>query len=545
MKKIKFELLFIILFVISRLPSLGHDNFTTDTWKWKSRSYDFGSGVFQMDFQKTLQKYHPGVTLMWLGVGGIKVYNFSYNLQYKTDPPDNNISTVFQLDFVQKLFVVIAVGISLAFVLYPLRVIFGIAFACLAGLLMAFEPYFVALTRVFHLEGLLSVFMLGSVVWLYWFLQYGGRRKLIISAVFAGLSILTKTTALFLVPFALMMLTAKNITDAGLVQKVLSSVSGKLGFALLLKNILSNFILWLLIASLVIFSLWPALWVDAAGVYKAIYKGIAVVGIEQEHIQYYFGRLVEDPGPTFYPVVFAFRSSVLLMFGLAGLLLVSRKFTTDRKQFILYLLCYSLLYLLALSLPTKKLDRYIVPSIVSLSVISAFFYLWFWEKIKINSIVKFFIMTLAVLTQIVYLHPDYLSYYNPLLGGLKKGVAVLEPKWLIGEREIVDYFRNVQATGGYEKSFDSSIEGLIKTKKINNVMVVAFQEKYYTQIWPFFREIGAWAVIEDLSVQSQHAQYFVYPVWEDTGKQETGFSLEYETGIYVRGTEVYRVYRKV
>lgn len=545
MKKIIFELIFILLFVISRLPSLGHDNFTTDTWKWKSRSYDFGSGIFQLDFQKTLQKYHPGVTLMWLGTAGIKVYNLSYELQYKTGPPDNNISTVFQLDLVQKLFVVLAIAVGLAFVLYPLRILFGTALAALAGLLVAFEPYFLAFSRVFHLEGLLSVFMLGSVVWLYWYMQVGGRKKLIISAVFAGLSILTKTTALFLVPFALMMLTAKNITDAGLVQKVIGSVSGKLRFALMLKNISLNFIMWLVTASIIIFSLWPALWVDAAGVYKAIYKGIAVVGIESEHIQYYFGKLVDDPGPTFYPVVFAFKSSILLILGLAGLLMVSRKFVDDRKQFILYLLCYSLLYALALSLPTKKLDRYIVPSIVSLSVMSAFFYLWIWEKLKFNSIVKFFVLTLAVLAQIIYLHPDYLSYYNPLLGGLKKGINVLEPKWLIGEREIVDYFRNVQTTGNYERSFDSSIEGLIKSHKIKNVMVVAFQEKYYTQIWPFFREMGAWAVIEDLSFQSQYAQYFVYPVWEDISKQETRFSLEYETSIYIRGTEAYRIYRKV
>jgi len=127
------------------------------------------------------------------------------------------------------------------------------------------------------------------------------------------------------------------------------------------------------------------------------------------------------------------------------------------------------------------------------------------------------------------------------LGGLKKGIGVLEPKWLIGEGEIVDYFKNVQVEGSYQKSFDSSIEGLIKSHKIKNVLVVAFQEKYYTQIWPFLREIGAWAVIEDLSVQSQYAQYFVYPVWEDVSKQDTRFSLEYETSIYIRGTEVYRV----
>jgi hypothetical protein len=185
-----------------------------------------------------------------------------------------------------------------------------------------------------------------------------------------------------------------------------------------------------------------------------------------------------------------------------------------------------------------------MPSLVSLSVVSAFFYLWFWEKVKINGFIKLIIPVCLLLSQAVYLHPDYLSYYNPLLGGLRRGINVLEPKWLIGEREIITYFKNIQVSGGYTKSYDSSIEGLIKDKTVRNVLVVALQEKYYTQVWPFFREMGAWAVIEDLSGQSQYAQYFIYPVWDDLSMNETRFSLKYLNSIYVKGVEVYRVYQK-
>lgn len=545
MKKLKYEILIILFFVLSRLPSMGHDNFTTDTWKWKSRSYDFGSGIFGLDFEKTLQKYHPGVTLMWIGTAGIKVYNASYSLINKVDPPDNSVTTIFGLDFVQKFFLALIIGVGLAFIFYPLKIIFDTKTGLLAVFLISFEPYFISLTRVFHLEGLLSVFMLVSVVWLYWYITNGGIRKLIASAFFAGLAILTKTTALFLLPFTLLMLTAGSFTNPGIVGDVVGAFSKNIKSMLILKNISSKFILWLVTTSVVIFTLWPALWVDAAGVYKAIYKGIAVVGIEREHIQYYFGNLVEDPGSTFYPVVLLFKSSPWFLFGLICLIFIINKLNDEKKKFILFLFCYSILYLIMLTLPTKKLDRYIMPSMVSLVVISSFFYVWLWDRVRIKSIFKMIVFSLPILILTVLMHPDYLTYYNPVTGGLKNGIKVLEPKWLIGENEILKYFEKVQKDENYKKSSDTSIEGLIQEKEIDRVLVVALQEKYYTQIWPFFREIGAWAVIEDISAQSKYAQFFVYPVWDDTSVQETRFTLEYEDSIFIRGVEVYKIYRRV
>src|SRR3989344_6248672 len=79
-KKYKFGLLIIFLFVLSRWPDLGHDMFNTDVWKWKARTFDFGTGVFTLDLDKTVQKYHPGVTLMWTGTIAVKFFNFYKDL---------------------------------------------------------------------------------------------------------------------------------------------------------------------------------------------------------------------------------------------------------------------------------------------------------------------------------------------------------------------------------------------------------------------------------------------------------------------------------
>ncbi len=188
-------ILLIISLVLLRLPALGHDNFNTDAWKWKTRIYDFGTGVFTLDFEKTSQKYHPGVTLMWVGAGAVKVFNLYNEVVLGSAPQDNDISTIFLLDFFQKLFIVVAIAISLAIGLYPLKKMFGSKYFAFAYLLVMLEPFFVALTRVVHLEGLLTTFMLSSAVWFYywWSSDRVSKPAFATSAIFASLAVLTKT----------------------------------------------------------------------------------------------------------------------------------------------------------------------------------------------------------------------------------------------------------------------------------------------------------------------------------------------------------------
>ena len=83
-----------------------------------------------------------------------------------------------------------------------------------------------------------------------------------------------------------------------------------------------------------------------------------------------------------------------------------------------------------------------------------------------------------------------------------------------------------------------------KDDALDSKMIVAFDEKYYTQIWPFIRETGGWAVIQDITGQAKYAHYFVYPVWNDSGPSETRFKVEYMGSIKIRGVSVYNVYRQ-
>lgn len=521
-KKVKLELLFILFFVLTRIPDLGNDMFNTDVWKWKARSYDFGTGVFTWNLEKTIQKYHPGVTLMWLGTAAIKVYNL-YSEYY---PAKDVTEMTFQLHFVQKIFVVIAISISLAFSFYVLRKIFGARKAVIAMVLLSLEPFNIALTRVFHLEGLMSGFMLASYLWVFFYtLDHSKKERLAVSAVFAGLAVLTKTSALFMLPYVGLILLVETVS----VKKSL-------------KWFLSRMGTWVLLFAMTFILFWPAMWVFPGKALAAVYRGISDIGIEREHIQFYFGKLVEDPGPSYYFVVIALRSSVLLVVGIIGLAFFGKKvFPMERRRFFIYSFLFVVFYFVQLTIPAKKLDRYILPDILVLSLLTSFFWIWVFEKIKGTGLVKFAPLVIAAVIPSLYLHPDYFSYYNPIFGGLKKGIEVIEPKWMIGTREVVRYFDE----RGFKRTFgDISFEELASTYQINNALTVGFQEKYYTQIFPFFRRIGGYAVIEDLTPFAVKTRFFVYPVWDDISSHETRFSLEYVGTIDVRGVEVYRVYER-
>ena len=94
---------------------------------------------------------------------------------------------------------------------------------------------------------------------------------------------------------------------------------------------------------------------------------------------------------------------------------------------------------------------------------------------------------------------------------------------MIGHHEISSYFSREM-----EGAFSGSI--------------VAFPEKYYTQIYPFMQEIEITPVIEARTPDALRADYFVYPVWEDTSFMEDRVSISLVDSIYLRGVEVYRVY---
>lgn len=319
-------------------------------------------------------------------------------------------------------------------------------------------------------------------------------------------------------------------------------------FFLYTKNIkysLKQYSIWLGLVLLLILVLWPALWVNPILVFQTLYRGIFDTGIEEGHIQLYFGKLVDNPGITFYLVVLLLRSSIYVIAGLFGYLLYAKKYIDKkRKTFILYSFFFALSYFIEMSIPSKKLDRYILPSLISLILISSVFFEYMLVRFK-----KIILLVLFIFPAIVtyfYLDFDYFSYYSPLTGGLKNGIYIIEPKWSIGQKQIQAYFINILSTGEYTTfAKNESLDSLINKSILNTKLVVGFPEKYYTQMYPFIKEIGGEATIKDITAQAKYTAYFVYPVWEDDSYKEDRFKIIYAGSIYERGIKLYNVYKRV
>jgi hypothetical protein len=293
-----------------------------------------------------------------------------------------------------------------------------------------------------------------------------------------------------------------------------------------LKSSLKPFCIWVLLSILGFFIFWPAMWTYPLKALSTVYRGIFTIGMERGHEQIYFGQLTEDPGIFYYLVVFVLRSTPVLLAGLVGTLFSLNVADKKEKKFILYSLLFALFYAIQITIPSKKLDRYILPSLMSLGLIASFSYAFFVKEIGKNF--GSFIFGLIVgfnLFTLWHLDLDYFSYYNPLAGGLERGIHVLEPKWIIGHHEVIKFLELAPFEGGEA--------------------TVAFPEKYFTQIRPFVEELEIRPVIKNLTGHAKDAHYFFYPVWFDDSDEEDRFVLEYVGELDLRGVPVWNVYRKI
>jgi hypothetical protein len=513
------SIVLVLFYILIRIPYLGFSNFNTDSFKWKTRIYDFGSGVFTLNLEQTVQKYHPGITLLWVGTFSVKVYNFIHENIFQIPLNSNDIDLVFSLNFYQILFLVIFQALLIFIIFYFLSQIFDPIKSFLILLLLSTEPFFLGITTTLHLDGLLNLFLLIFLVTLYLFLVKSDKFYLYMCAIFFGLALLTKTTALLFLP----------VVFFGFLLK----------YFFLNKKFYIQFIKSLFLFSittfLIYFIVWPGMWFDPIGTLNYVLKGVTV-GTE-DHSQIYFGTLVNDPGSFYYLIVTLIKATIYIFPALLLVGYIQLNTTYKKYTFEIFLFLSSILYLIEISIPSKKLDRYIFTFMILLSII-IYSYLYDFSK---KILFYFFAINMFF---IVYLNFDYFSYYNPLIGGIKRGIEWVEPKWAFGQKEIVNYFSSELLNNQYEVFGNK--EDILGTKEKNNKLIVAIPEKYYTQLFPYFRFIDSWLVINTLKPEARKANYFIFPVWEDTsisGDFIERYKLRYYDQIKVRGVPIFNVYK--
>lgn len=464
-------LLFFAVLIATGLPrSLDLDRFATpDERLWLARSANFYFALGQLDFASTFQREHPGVTTMWAGTAGFLWRYPQYRgsglgqLEFAALERyfDNNELGVSALDLLAAGRMVMVWGntliLALAF-LYARRLL-GTFPALLGFFLIALDPFHIAHTRLLHLDGLLSSLMLLSLIAFLGYLRSKLYRDLLVSAVAAGLSWLTKSPGMFLLPVIGL------LASADLAISIRSTRS--FNPSAVRKWMVAG-ALWSVAAVLVFGLFWPAMWVEPLGSLSRVF-GAATGYFEEGHgdAVYFDGEIFLDgkigaDRLDFYALNYLWRSTPVVLLGLGLFTLVyffQRDWLAEKDMLRTTggMLLLTAVYFIVLTAGGKKFDRYLLPAFPALDLVAAIgwyglakglarrFSLGWW----VFPLLIIFVVTAQALVALPN-RPYYLSYYNPLLGGGQQALSTLQIGWGEGLDQAARYLNQKPDLGNLD-----------------------------------------------------------------------------------------------
>ena len=489
----------------------------TDETKWGFRSANFTLALSQGDYSRTLQSSHPGVTTMWAGSIGMRFSIPDYvdrtkgyveNPTYLTDLKQAGLE-VMQI-IVPGRQVIIAISMIVLVVCYIyLRQLVGILGALAGTVLIAFDPFFLAHTRILHVDGLLSIFMYLGVIAFLGFLRGRKLRDLIVSGVAGGLAWLTKTPGIFIaagiVLFALLEW-VRGIHDGDL-RKIWGS-GLRAAWPVLM---------WGAVGAVTLFLLWPAMWVQPLEVLKQLARESLDYAVQGHTSPVVFNGTIYRDGIVprslwyYYPLTYLWRSSPIVVL---GLLLASMAYLFKQEPFIhsqrrhvfVNFVLFAVGFMIFMNFGSKRSDRYLLPVIPVLSIVAGLGWvaLMRWvrsigalqEWKKYSGVV--IAIPLLIQLSITLIHaPYYLSFFNPLMGGARKAPEVLQIGWGEGLDEAARYLNalpgaeQMTVASWYERIFSDFFVGRtiniedqarISEQEIQEILASDYIVIYYHQL---------------------------------------------------------------
>lgn len=455
--------LLLVVFLAVRLPGLGRF-VTADEGLWLRQSGRFLSAVAQGDWAATEVSQHPGVTTTWAGALGYLATFPAY-----ADVDDEEMSDAQWRQFLRvqgynpaqilaagRAMVVLFCAAAFA-ASWPFAVrLLGRWPAAIGMGLLALDPFSIAHQRLLHQDGLMSAFMLLSVLALVDGVQQRSRGALLISGIAAGLSWLTKSPAWMLAPLA-----------AGLL--VWTTWQGTRDW----KQIALDGLFWLGAGLLVFVALFPAAWVAPGKVLGGMLTYI-VSSAEGGYSGpvFFNGEVFPDgemglAGAGFYVLNWLWRSTPLTVLGLLAAVGFARRARSERLT-LGTLALYTLGFGLLMTLGVKKFDRYLLPAMFALLLVAG----WGWAQAAgwvaaragrrwLAGGLATLILGLQGLSALPHF-PYYLTYYNDALGGIEEAQAVMLVGWGEGLDQAAAYLNEQGAeevASWYSTSFNLLYEG--------------------------------------------------------------------------------------
>ena len=348
---------------------------TPDEPRWVARSANFGRAIELHQFADTYQAPHPGVTVMWLGA--ITLWLEGYRLGTDLSAPigpssvgkliENSDQRPIDL-LVEMRRTIILANVALYLLLFVLlNVVLGRFAATVSVLFLGLDPMQIGFTRLLHMDGFSTMALIVATAgWSVWLLRQS-RSALVCSAVCGGLAMATRSADAVL-PAILVVI---SIVDALILAR--GSVRQALRAA---WSQIRALLIWCGIGAVTFIALWPAIWVAPIATLRQLRSDGAALALEAHASNVLFrGEVIHrDPGVLYYPIMLAIRTNPLTIFGLlfaiSLLFLPTDPLVSNLRRLAAHFLTFALVYLMMLTVAAKKLDRYALPAMATLSLVA-------------------------------------------------------------------------------------------------------------------------------------------------------------------------------
>jgi 4-amino-4-deoxy-L-arabinose transferase-like glycosyltransferase len=436
---------------------------TADEHQWLVQTARFYYAFLHHDYAGTYTLEHPGVTVFWAGAAGFAEKAPSYRdrpvMQLNTEQFANYLAqsetiSLLKLLGAARIYIILANTLVLALVFLYLRRLIGTNPALLGCVLIAFDPFHIALTRLLQPDGLQSTLMLLSVLACLCFIKERRVFDLFVSGAVAGLAWVTKTPSLVLVPIVGLIYLPQVFSKATNPFRKISTWRRIWEYAWPMT-------IWGAVGCLIFILIFPAMWV------QPIQTLHSLMGKAQSYAQegagsavFFNGEIIESGKMGleywyFYPITFLWRSTPIVLLGLP---LAIWGFTKKRFPFnqpgssllVQGMITLVIGFTLLMTLGSTKFDRYLLPVYAPLDLLAGMGWLtlanWLTEKQKspVLRFSPFLVASVLVLAQALLalnVFPYYLSYYNPLMGGGRIAPRVMQIGWGEGLDQAARYLK--------------------------------------------------------------------------------------------------------
>ncbi len=424
----------VILFLLAFLPRAIHP--VTFSTVWHFRAIEFIQAVSRRDWAATLLAPHPGVITMWLAGIANRLGNALI--------PDFNQQLLHKQMAVELLPLALVISLAIVLAYFLLSRIFDRQIASVASLLLALDPFHIFISQTLHVDALMSVFAMISALWMLVYIGQGRHNRwhyMVLSGIFAGLALLSKTPSLFLFPYLLLCLGTWKLSE--LLKSGPKAESTAIRWRDTLKaakEISVAVLLWVLALVVTYSLLWPSMWVRPLDTLNLTYSETKrYTGSPHPNPILFMGqRTLDDPGPLFYPVNLSLKTTeVTFLFFFVGLSsLLSRKLDRRRRLALLLAVAFVVFFTTQMTLGKKKFARYDLPAFQFIDVVAGVGIVhgvqWLARGRRWLFNWGLFLIIAAQFAISIPRHPYYGTHYNRIFGSPK---AILEKGIVAGQEQ--------------------------------------------------------------------------------------------------------------